>query len=246
MVDRVTTVSCALVATLLLASCTTSAGRRSDALPRGVSQAGTATVSRDAEPEGPRVGEASIGVPEPTGGPHASPRPSRTRTTPPPPVDTGSPPPTSTTGTTDPADEVLPPTSSSSTMPGLLPPIDTTAPLVTRPLPPTAATQGRLVKGYPVAALPLLNGSRALTSSVSRSPGRLQVTLTATTKAGPARVATFYSALLGRLGFGEKAAPAVGGSTAQAFRRGHNTVLLTITPGSTTSYSLFASLIAGG
>jgi len=112
------------------------------------------------------------------------------------------------------------------------------------PLPKAAAASGRLVKGYPKALRPV-SGTTVVTSSVSPSGKRLQISLEGTTKASADAVLTAYRTRLVARGFRERPAPAVGGSTAVAFTRGPNKITLTTTPGSRTSYIVYGTLRAG-
>jgi len=119
-------------------------------------------------------------------------------------------------------------------------------PLVSRPLPRSASASGRLVAGYPTAAMPTARHSRIDTSSVSSSDSRVQVALVATTDRTAATVLRFYRLHLAGLGFTERPTTAVGGSEAAAFRRGSDVATVTVTPTRTgTSYSVFGTLHAG-
>ena len=122
-----------------------------------------------------------------------------------------------TNGATARAEVPETPPVTSSTLPGIPQPPRTNAPLVERPLPAAVSARGRLVGGYPVRVLRPSPGSFVLTSGVSPSSGRLQVSLTATSLADPAKVLLFYSIRLARLGFSSTPASAVGGSVARAF-----------------------------
>jgi hypothetical protein len=119
-------------------------------------------------------------------------------------------------------------------------------PLVTRPLPASASSRGRLVRGYPGTALPVAHRSRITSSSVSADDPRLQVALVATTAATTTGVLRFYRLHLSGLGFTERPTTAVGGSEAAAFRRGSDAVTVTVTATRTgASYSVFGTLRAG-
>ncbi|NPD03657.1 hypothetical protein HN031_03040 [Nocardioides sp. zg-1308] len=121
------------------------------------------------------------------------------------------------------------------------------APLVAEPLPAAASATGRLVTRFPAVLRPT-RAARVESSSISPSGDRLQVSLVASTSLDPAEVLMSYRTRLARRGLTELAAPAAAaGSQAVAFRRGRSTVTVTATPeGSRTSYSVHASLRAGG
>lgn len=121
------------------------------------------------------------------------------------------------------------------------------APLVSTPLPRAASAQGRLVSRFPTFLRPA-RASRVGSSSISPSGNRLQVTLVASTPLAPEDVLLAYRTRLGGRGLGELAAPATAaGSVAAAFRRGRSVVTITATEdGSSTSYSVQATLSAGG
>lgn len=122
-----------------------------------------------------------------------------------------------------------------------------TAPLVAAPLPAGASATGRLVTRFPSVLRPT-RAARVESSSISPSGDRLQVSLVASTSLDPAEVLMAYRTRLARRGLAELAAPATAaGSQAAAFRRGRSTVTVTATAeGSRTSYSVHASLRAGG
>jgi hypothetical protein len=117
-------------------------------------------------------------------------------------------------------------------------------PLVKLPLPEAATAQGSLVAGYPPALRPGPR-SRTTSSSVSPAESTLQVALTATSKLKPDRVLRTYRIRLGRLGFQERPTTAVGGSSAAAFKRGNDSVVVTASPRrSGSQYSVFGTLHA--
>ena len=120
------------------------------------------------------------------------------------------------------------------------------SPLVNPPLPTTATARGKLVSGYPTAALPVARSSRIDTTSVSSGDSRVQVALVATTDRTAASVLRFYRLHLNGLGFREKPTSAAGGSEAASFVRGPDVATVTVTPTRTgASYSLFGTLHAG-
>ena len=120
-------------------------------------------------------------------------------------------------------------------------------PLVSKPLPKTRSSRGRLVRGYPSDVLPVIPGSRVRSSSVSSSPQGVQVAFTGSAPSTAQAVAAYYRLALAPYGFTEAAVPAVGGSSAVGFTRGGDSLVLTTTPaGKRTTYSLYGLLRAGG
>jgi hypothetical protein len=145
--------------------------------------------------------------------------------------------------------EAAPTTTATATpyaLPGLKPPPAHLAPLLTGPLPKPAQAQDALAVGYPGTVLPAAPRSRITSSSVSPSGDRLQVTLTAVRAGDVDAVLRFYRLALTRSGLTEVPVQAVGGSQAAAFQRGGSSVVVTVTPGSTTTYTVFATLAASG
>jgi hypothetical protein len=122
----------------------------------------------------------------------------------------------------------------------------TASPLVTAPLPRTAAARGRLVARFPVALRPV-RPARVRSSSVSRSGDRVQVGLVASTGMSPADVLLAYRTRLARRGLVEVSQPpTLPGSSSAAFRRGGNVVTITVTAdGARTVLSLHATLRPG-
>ena len=129
-------------------------------------------------------------------------------------------------------------------LPGLVEP--DTSPLVRVPLPRTASRQGAIVAGYPGKALPVPPGAQVKSSSVSSSGRVLQVALEAHSDNSADAVARFHRVNLARKGFKEAPVPAVGGSTGIAFRRGADTLVLTLTPTGKRAcdYTVFGTLHA--
>ena len=118
--------------------------------------------------------------------------------------------------------------------------------LVSKPLPETASSRGRLVRGYPSDVLPTIPGSQVRSSSVSSSSRGVQVAFTGSATLKAEAIAAHYRLALAPYGFTESAVPAVGGSTALGFNRGSDSLVLTTTPaGKRTTYSLFGVLRAG-
>ncbi|AWB96314.1 hypothetical protein DCE93_12190 [Agromyces badenianii] len=138
------------------------------------------------------------------------------------------------------ATEVLPPITGSAGLPA---PVEY-APLVTMPLPPTAAATGAIVEGFP-AKVPVFDGSEIVTSSVSIAGDRMQAALEAEADVAPQAVLDFYVARLGALGLQGTDSPAVGGSRALAFVRENDSLVVTVTgAGAGTRYTVFGTLTA--
>lgn len=124
-----------------------------------------------------------------------------------------------------------------------------TGPSLTGPLPATASARGTsLVAGFPEAVVPVLDGVRVVSSSVAGEGDRLQVGLEASSDADPATVASRYAATFRGAGFAVASSPAVAGSTATAFTRGPDGVVLTVTDrvGGGTELTLAGTLTTAG
>lgn len=122
-------------------------------------------------------------------------------------------------------------------------------PSLTGALPPADAARGeRLVPGFPVEVVPVPDGLRVVSSSVSPSGQRLQVGLEAGGDAEPAAVHDAYVQVLAAAGFGVSPAPATPGSTATAFTRGPDGLVLTVRPrtGGGTELTLAGTLTTAG
>ncbi len=119
---------------------------------------------------------------------------------------------------------------------------------VTAPLPKSSSASGKLASGYPEKVLPAAPESDVDSSSVSSQGSHLQVTLAATSAKKVDDLLVFYRAALAKYGMYDKAAPAVGGSTAVTFSRDGDSVTLTATPADDggTSYTLFGAFTAKG
>ena len=87
--------------------------------------------------------------------------------------------------------------------------------LVSKPLPETASSRGRLVRGYPSDVLPTIPGSQVRSSSVSSSSRGVQVAFTGSATLKAEAIAAHYRLALASYGFTESSVPAVGGSTAR-------------------------------
>jgi hypothetical protein len=116
--------------------------------------------------------------------------------------------------------------------------------LVSRDRPTDAFARGSVVAGFP-GAIPVVKKSRIVSSSVSSSDNRLQVTLEATTSASPAVVTEFYRAHFAALSLYGTGTPSLGGASAMVFALGDDSVTLTVQPdGDGSRYSLFGALSA--
>lgn len=102
-------------------------------------------------------------------------------------------------------------------------------PSLTGPLPPAAAARGeQLVAGFPSQVVPVLDGIRVVSTSVTGEGYRLQIGLEASSDAAPAAVTSTYSSTFVAAGFTPGESPAVSGSTATWFIRGPDGLVLTV------------------
>lgn len=143
------------------------------------------------------------------------------------------------------ASEVLPPTG--STPGGLVVPTPA-VPRLTGPLPATASARGALVTGFPVEIVPVPAGATVVSSSVAAEGSRLQVGLEASTAASPADVLAGYVQAFTAAGFITTDSPAGAGSTATAFVRANEGLVLTLRErlGGGTELSVAGTLVAQG
>ena len=98
--------------------------------------------------------------------------------------------------------EVLPPDPSSTPGSGL-PPLPVPEPLVTAPLPESAAADGVLVDGFPGDVMGPAAGSDILSSSIATESDVMQVTLVARTDATQEEVSAHFRSLWAELGLTE-------------------------------------------
>ncbi|MEZ0447917.1 hypothetical protein [Cellulomonas sp. ICMP 17802] len=121
-------------------------------------------------------------------------------------------------------------------------------PSLTGPLPATGAANGAVVKGFPSDVVPIPAGLTVVSTSVSASGNRLQVGLQASSDAAPADVQAAYVATLGAAGFTVGDSPALPGSTATAFTRGPDALVLTVRDrtGGGTELSVSGTLTTAG
>jgi hypothetical protein len=121
-------------------------------------------------------------------------------------------------------------------------------PSLTGPLPATGTSNGAVVTGFPTTVIPIADGLTVVSSSVSASGHRLQVGLQASSDSPPAEVQAAYVAALGGAGFAVAESPAVPGSTATAFTRGPDGLVLTVTErlGGGTELTIAGTLTTAG
>jgi len=131
-------------------------------------------------------------------------------------------------------------------LPDVAPPA--AGPSLTGPLPATGAANGSVVKGFPKDVVPIVDGLTVVSSSVSASGDRLQVGLQASSDAAPADVQAAYVAALGGAGFAVGDSPALPGTTATAFTRGPDGLVLTVRDriGGGTALSIAGTLTTAG
>jgi len=112
-------------------------------------------------------------------------------------------------------------------------------------VPDEAATAtDELVTDYPEVLGPAPH-SRVVSSSVSPSGSHVQVALVARHPGARDAVLRYYRTYLARQGFAERRIDAVGGASAAAFERKDGTVVVTVEPGRTGAYTLYATLVVG-
>jgi hypothetical protein len=136
--------------------------------------------------------------------------------------------------------EPQPPPSSTATPAG---------PSLTGPLPASASARGStLVAGFPTSVVPVLDGLEVVSSSVASDGTHLQVGLEAASATSPQDVTAQYVAALGSAGFSSGPAAATAGSSATAFVRGPDGLVLTVTPrvGGGTEMSIAGTLTTSG
>ncbi|HZK35989.1 MAG TPA: hypothetical protein VFC57_03395 [Aeromicrobium sp.] len=119
--------------------------------------------------------------------------------------------------------------------------------LISRPLPKTASSRGKIVDGLPVTIVPVAAGSTVQSSGVSSTATTLQVSIQATSTRSPGKVLAFYRAALSAHGFAESTVPSVGGSQAAGFAHNADNLIVTVTKSGTkgTAYSVFGTLHTG-
>ena len=118
--------------------------------------------------------------------------------------------------------------------------------LVSKPLPKTASSRGKLVGGFPLKVVPLVSDSDVQTSGVSSTGTTLQVSVQATNSRSPEKILAFYRKSLTAQGFSESAVPSAGAATAASFTHNDDNLVVTVTPRSKgVTYTVFGTLHAG-
>lgn len=144
--------------------------------------------------------------------------------------------------------EVAPPGADSGEGPGSAPALATHTPLpLPSPLPSSATAEGAVVDGFPDNVIGVPDGARIETSGVSVDGARMQVSLVAASSDSVLETLDFYRGELGPLGFTESSRPAIPGTTAVAFTRGANALLVSVRPdGSGSRFSVTGVLSPDG
>jgi hypothetical protein len=108
----------------------------------------------------------------------------------------------------------------------------------------TESANGRIVGSFPEALRPG-PGGRVVSSSVAPYGRRVQASLVVRDRAAARQVLRRYHLRLAVHGFTELPVRSVPGSTGAVFRKGPESVVVTVTGGRQPSYSVVASLVAG-
>ena len=107
-------------------------------------------------------------------------------------------------------------------------------------IPRSASQLGKLVSGFP-AAVPIVDDSTIVSSSVDSNGGTVQATVVARTPRSADEVLELYQTAFAALGLPATAVASANGDRALAFARDGSSVTLTVSDSSTTTnYSLFA------
>ena len=118
--------------------------------------------------------------------------------------------------------------------------------LVSKPLPKTASSRGKIVRGFPLKVVPLVADSDVQTSGVSSTGTTLQVSVQATNSRSAEKILAFYRKALTAQGFSESAVPSAGAATAAGFTHNDDNLVVTVTPRSKgVTYTVFGTLHAG-
>lgn len=121
-----------------------------------------------------------------------------------------------------------------------LPPSPAAEPLIAGGAPAPASEAGALVDGFP-EALPIVDGSKIVSSSVNSSDNRVQATVVARTARSSDDVVALYEESFAALGLPGSPVPSASGTRSFAFSRDSSSVTLTVGPaGSGSEYTLFA------
>lgn len=114
-------------------------------------------------------------------------------------------------------------------------------------VPDEGSATGELVDGFPVGVVDLVPDAEVTSSAVSAEGQRVQISLEATAPVSPDEVIGHYRARFVAGGFAEAAVPAVDGTTAAAFSRsGDALVVSSRTDGDQTVFSVTGVLVAQG
>jgi len=107
-------------------------------------------------------------------------------------------------------------------------------------IPRSASQLGKLVSGFP-AAVPIVDDSTIVSSSVDSNGGTVQATVVARTPRSADEVLELYQTAFAALGLPATAVASANGDRSLAFARDGSSVTLTVSDSSTTTnYSLFA------
>ena len=107
-------------------------------------------------------------------------------------------------------------------------------------IPRSASQLGKLVSGFP-AAVPIVDDSTIVSSSVDSNGGTVQATVVARTPRSADEVLELYQTAFAALGLPATAVASANGDRSLAFARDGSSVTLTVSDSSaTTNYSLFA------
>ncbi|WP_116950074.1 hypothetical protein [Jiangella endophytica] len=114
-------------------------------------------------------------------------------------------------------------------------------------VPPDGSASGELVDGFPVGVIDLVPDATVTASAVSAEGERVQVMLEGTAPGSPDEVVGHYRALFVGGGFAEDVVPTVAGTTAAAFSRsGDSLVVSSRTADEETVFSVTGVLVAQG
>lgn len=137
--------------------------------------------------------------------------------------------------------------SAPTALPGITP-APPAAPSLTGPLPASGSARGALVAGFPAQVVPVPAAVTVVSSSVSAEGNRLEVGLTGRSDQEPAAVQEAYDQAFAGTGFSAATSPAVPGSTAVAYVRGDDGIVVTVRSrlGGGTEMSVAATLTTSG
>ncbi|TDC53133.1 hypothetical protein E1212_06865 [Jiangella ureilytica] len=114
-------------------------------------------------------------------------------------------------------------------------------------VPADGSASGALVDGFPVDVIDLVPDAEVTSSAVSAEGSRVQISLEATAPVSPEEVLGHYRSRFVAGGFAEAAVPSVAGTTAAAFSRsGDALVVSSRTDGDETLFSVTGVLVAQG